>query len=157
MDRRRHWQQHPDRGDTGLKIVGVVAAIGIGLVVLLVGYGEVLDAAQDDPPLDQAVTAPVQDGGPQGELSEQAFQAVETGISKEDLQAQLRPVLALDARILDRYDLRSPETVSATCIYYAGEDLPQEALYRFCFDEDELVDKTFVFSEETTTSLEPVG
>lgn len=156
MDRRSDWQQHPERGDTGWKIVGVVAAIGVALTVLLVGFGELIDSAQEDPPLDQAVTDPLGEEGSSGAISEQAFEAVELGVTKEDLQTQLRPVLTLDARILDRFDLRSPETVSASCLYYEGEDLPQEALYRFCFDQDELVDKTFVFTEEAGTDLEPV-
>ncbi len=59
----------------------------------------------------------------------------------------LRPALPVEGRVLDRYEERSPETVASSCAYYDGEDLAAEEMYRFCFVEDELVDKTVVFPD----------
>jgi len=121
-------------------VVGIAAAVVVVLVAGFLGIGQLVNAGVDP-------EAPVAISD-QGQLTEQTFEDLELGVTKEDLQASLRPVLAVDAAILDRYDLRSPETASASCVYYEGRDLPNEALYRFCFEDDILVDKTFVLQTE---------
>lgn len=131
-----------DGGGTALTLLGVAAAAVVLLVAVFLGIGQLVN--DDDADVPVTASQEVQ----QGELTEQAFEDVELGVTKEDLQASLRPVQPVDAAVLDRYDLRAPETVSASCVYYEGQDLPNEALYRFCFEDDVLVDKTFVLQTE---------
>lgn len=50
----------------------------------------------------------------------------------------------MDAAVLERYQQRSPETPAASCVYFQAE---LEELYRFCFVEDQLVDKTVVLPD----------
>jgi len=143
MSRAQAWRHRSDHGGTALTLLGIAAAVVVVLVAGFLGIGMLVNAG-DDPEAPGTATEEVR----QGQLTEQAFEDVELGVTKEDLQASLRPVLAVDAAILDREDLRSPETASESCVYYQGEDLPNEAVYRFCFQDDVLVDKTFVLQTE---------
>jgi len=139
MSSAEAWRHRNDHGGTTLIVLGIAAAVMVVLVAGFLGIGQLVNGDGREAPV--AISD-------QGQLTEQSFEDVELGVTKEDLQASLRPVLAVDGAILDRYDLRSPETASASCVYYEGRDLPNEALYRFCFEDDVLVDKTFVLQTE---------
>ncbi len=58
----------------------------------------------------------------EGRLSEAAYADVEMGATKEDVLTALRPVLPVDTRVVDRYELRDPQTVAAECVYFDRED-----------------------------------
>lgn len=132
--------QEQKSGNVGLKVAGVLAAVVVAFVLVFVAMGYFAEETLDDGA--QPVTD-VREGG----ISPQTFQAVETGTDKEDLLAELRPALPVEGRVLERYEQRSPETVASSCVYYDGTELPSGELYRFCFEQDVLVDKTVVFPD----------
>ena len=70
----------------------------------------------------------------------------ELGTSKEDVLSALRPVLPVDTRVVDRFERRAPETVSAECVYYDRADGRAGQQFRFCFVDDVLVDKTLLLA-----------
>lgn len=82
----------------------------------------------------------------EGSLEVEAFDAVEIGTPKEEVSTSLRPVLPVDSRIVDRYEGRSPGTVAAECVYYERYGGRAGESFRFCFDEDVLVDKTVLLA-----------
>ena len=101
-------------------------------------FGNVLADAGDDP-------LPVQELR-EGRLSEQVYAAVEVGMTKEDVLAALRPVVPVDTRVVERHELRDPETVAAECVYYDREDGRAGQQFRLCFAEDVLIGKTVILA-----------
>lgn len=82
----------------------------------------------------------------EGSLEIEAFNAVDLGTPREEVLTSLRPVLPVDTRIVDRYEGRAPETVAAECVYYERYGGRAGESFRFCFDEDVLVDKTVLLA-----------
>ncbi len=116
-----------------------VAVLAVGLVLFLV----LGSALRDEVGTDQAVTDVAEES-----VSTQAYREVEIGTSKEQVTQNLLPARPVDTQVLDRYQQRAPETVSSSCVYYESEGGPADDLLRFCFEDDELVDKTVVLPEE---------
>lgn len=117
---------------------GLAVAALIGLIAFLL-LGNLLEETTE--------TRPVEDVE-EGAVSEEAFAAVEVGDTKEDVTTALRPALPVDTRVLSQYELREPETPSSSCVYYETELGEADDLYRFCFVEDELVDKTVILPDQ---------
>jgi len=42
----------------------------------------------------------------------------------------------------------SPETVATSCVYDESEAPPSDDLYRFCLEQDRLVEKTFILPSD---------
>lgn len=123
-------------------LVGVAAAVAV-LVVAFVGIGALVSAGRED---DRALV----DDAPVQRVSAEAYESVELKTPKEEVMAALRPAEPVDVRILDRYEERSPETVASSCVYFDSEGVRVGALYRFCFEDDVLVDKTVVLPADGT-------
>jgi hypothetical protein len=81
-------------------------------------------------------------------VSAEAYDSVRLQAPKEEVLAALMPAQPVDLRVLDRYEQRSPETLSASCVYLDSEGVRVGALHRFCFPEDVLVGKTVVLPKE---------
>lgn len=122
------------RATGSLLVVVAVATLLVGLVLVFVA-AEVLS---DDEPVAEDVRE---------QATEQAYQSVETGMTKEEIQQALLPARPIDVKVLAEYQLREPETPSASCSYYESEGGTADDLYRFCFVDDRLVDKTVVLPE----------
>jgi hypothetical protein len=135
-----------------LAVVGVLAGVVLLAVLVFVGFGALVEEGTDDD-VQAAVQEAVDEGGPV-EVSEEAYARIERGMSKEQVQALLRPARPVDAAELDEYRLREPETVAAECVYYAGPST-RDILYRFCFEEDRLFDKTFVLPDRDGIHVQP--
>lgn len=125
-------------GAVAARLLGLAAAVALALLALFLLLGNVLADAGDDP-------APVEQVR-EGRLSQAAYADVELGERKEDVLTALRPVLPVDTRVVERYELREPETVAAECVYYDREDGRAGQQFRFCFVEDVLVDKTVLLA-----------
>lgn len=134
-----------ESGSVALKVVGVIVAVFLVFALIFIAIGNFAEETLPDEA--QSVTD-VREGA----ITPETFEAVEIGADKEDLLADLRPALPVEGRVLDRYQERSPQTVASSCVYYDGTNLPTEEMYRFCFEEDVLVDKTVVFPNP-----EPLG
>lgn len=81
-------------------------------------------------------------------MPREVYAAVTLGIDKEALTERLLPARPVDTRVLQEYQLRSPQTPASSCVYYRSEGDPPEDLYRFCFEDDRLVDKTVVLPDK---------
>ena len=81
-------------------------------------------------------------------LSEEAYREVALGIDEEALSEALLPVRPVDVRTLGREDLRPSETEASTCVYYETAGGPADDLYRFCLEDDRLVEKTVVLPDD---------
>jgi hypothetical protein len=145
-----------DRGEGGVT-VAVAATFAVVAVAVLVYVLGVAGNADDEPSIDPvlspeagagAQTAPELGRTDEFEVAADAFAEVSIGVDKDTLTQTLRPALPVTTRIIDRYQLRSPETVQASCVYYEAADLGEEVRYRFCFVEDQLVEKTVVLDDE---------
>lgn len=143
-------QERQESRNAAWKVAGVVGAViavlvVVGLLVFLL-LGNVLKDTVDQ-------GAPDVTDLDEGAVSEQEFTDVSLGNPKEDVLRELRPAMPVDSRVLDRYQQRSPETVQSSCVYY--ESVPDgavtDALYRFCFVEDELVAKDLILPDEPST------
>ena len=121
-------------------LVGVAAAIAL-LVVAFVAIGALFTAGSEAD--SSAAEDPLR-----ARVTTEAYEGVELGTPKEDLLAALRPAEPVDVRVLDRYEERSPQTPAASCVYFDAKGVRAGALYRFCFDEDVLVDKTVVLPKD---------
>lgn len=119
----------------------VVAAVVVSLAVFLL-LGNVLNGAVEDERAQQVTDVE------EGKVPQFVYEDVEPGADKEELLAQLRPALPVDARTLARYQERSPETVGSECVYYEAAGGLADDLFRFCFVDDELVDKTVVLPDD---------
>lgn len=120
-------------------IVGVaVGAVVVGLLVFLLGR------ALSDPADD--ASGNVTDVA-EGAVPQDVYDGIEPGADKEQLLERLRPALPVDTRVLARYQERSPETVGSSCVYFEAAGGQADSLYRFCFVEDELVDKTVILPD----------
>lgn len=122
---------------------GVLALAGASAVaVVAFGFlGYTLQGSDDESP--QPVTHLVETP-----VSARAFEAAEIGEQKEDVLASLMPAEPVDARVVARYQERSPETVASSCVYYRTPEDSAEELFRFCFVQDRLVDKTVVLPSD---------
>ncbi|MFP5218290.1 MAG: hypothetical protein ACLGIG_00935 [Actinomycetes bacterium] len=123
------------RGPAALAVAAVV------LVAALVGVVLLADRAGDDD------TPPVTDVQ-EADASDETYAAVETDMAKDEVEELLRPALPVDTRVLERYEDLEPQTPAAECVYYERGGGVAGELYRFCFDEDELVDKTVILPDE---------
>jgi hypothetical protein len=131
---------------------GLVAAAGAAVALAgFVTLGSVVAMGTEDrdpPPADGTVT-----DVEEGKVPATAYRSVSLGASKDAVTEQLLPARPVDSRILDRYEDRSPEAVATSCAYYESEPPPADDLYRFCFEQDRLVEKTFVLPEDD----QPIG
>lgn len=127
-----------DAGATAVRLLAVAGAVAVALVATFLFLGNVLADVGEGP-------VPVQQVR-EGRLSEAAYADVELGATKEDVLTAFRPVLPVDTRVLERYELREPETVSAECVYYDRADGRAGQQFRFCFAEDVLVEKTVILA-----------
>ena len=121
----------------------VAALVVVGLLVFLL-LGNVLNDTVDQ-------EAPEATDVAEGAVSEQDFRDVRLGADKEEVLAALRPAQPVDAQVLDRYQERSPETAQSSCVHYESEGGAADALYRFCFVEDELVAKDLLLPDDPPT------
>ena len=121
-----------------VRLLGVAGAVVVVLVAAFLFLGNVLADVGDEPVRVEEVR--------EGRLSEAAYADVELGAVKEDVLTALRPVLPVDTRVLERYELREPETVAAECVYYDRADGRAGQQFRFCFAEDVLVEKTVILA-----------
>lgn len=105
------------------------------LALLFVGNG--LNESADDTAVDVTDVE-------EGKVPQEVYDDVEPGAEKEELLARLRPALPVDTRVLARYQARSPETVGSSCVYHEAAGGLADDLYRFCFVDDQLVDKNVI-------------
>lgn len=117
-------------------LVGVVTLAAVGVLVF------VLFAQLAQETADEVAVEEVQEGA----LTMEVYEEVELGADKDEVLSDLRPALPVDTRVLDRYESRSPATVAAECVYYERSGGRAGESFRFCFDEDVLVDKTVVLA-----------
>lgn len=133
------------RGTAGstsvLPMLAAITAAVVLVVVAFVGIGALADAGSE-------TDAPTAGDVRVEQVSAEAFESVPLQTPKEEVLAALRPAEPVDLRVLDRYEQRSPETASASCVYFDSEGVRVGALYRFCFREDVLVDKTVVLPKD---------
>ena len=124
----------------GLAAAGVaLGVVALGLVAFL-AMGNLLAASTDD---EQRVTDVAELAVP-----EDVYREITLGIDKEALTERLLPARPVDTRVLERYQSRSPETVASSCVYYEADSRNADSLYRFCFEDDRLVDKTVVLPDD---------
>jgi len=116
-----------------------VGAVVAALLVVFLLFGNVLADLGDEEPV-----AVQQER--EGRLSQAAYESVELGRTKEDVLAELRPVLPVGSRVLDRHEGRDPETVAGECVYFDRGDGRAGQQFRFCFADDVLVEKTVVLA-----------
>ena len=138
---RRPARSRPAAGDAGataVRLLGVAGAVALVVVASFLFLGNVLADVGDEP-------LPVEEVR-EGRLSEAAYADVELGATKEDVLTALRPVLPVDTRVVERYEVREPETVAAECVYFDREDGRAGQQFRFCFAEDVLVEKTVILA-----------
>lgn len=112
----------------GLAVLVLAVVAVLALVVQVAGQGDDDGAVED-----RAVP-----------LSQEAFDAVSVGEPKEEVLSRLEPATPVDSAVLDRFDLREPPAVAAECVYYESEGGPADDVYRLCFADDVLRDKTVV-------------
>lgn len=134
-------ERETERSTAAWKLVAIVVGVLVAVVlVVLIVLGDLL--------ADNVDAEDVATGVDEGAVSAAAYDEVQLGDQKEDVQEALRPALPVDTDVLERYQQRSPETVAASCVFYEAAGGPADALYRFCFSEDRLVDKTAVLPDE---------
>ena len=126
---------------------GLVVAAGAVMALagfVTLGSAIAMGGEEDDPvpPADVQVRDVAE-----GKVPEPAYRAVALGADKDAVTEQLLPARPVDSRVLDRYEERSPETVATSCVYYESEAPPADDLYRFCFEQDRLIEKTFVLPD----------
>jgi hypothetical protein len=127
-----------EAGAVAARLLGAAGAVVVFVLAAFLFLGNVLADAGDEP-------VPVQEVR-EGRLSAAAYADVELGATKEDVLTALRPVLPVDTRVVERYELRDPETVAAECLFFDREDGRAGQQFRFCFHEDLLVDKTVILA-----------
>jgi hypothetical protein len=128
-----------------LALVGLAAAAALLLVVALLGIGALVDAGSEES--SEPLTEPAADVRLE-KVSAQTYESVPLDATKEDVLAALRPAEPVDVSVLDRYDTRSPETLASSCVYFDSEGIRVGALYRFCFSNEVLVDKTVILPRD---------
>ncbi len=122
-------------------VVGALVLVSALVVGVLVAVGTLLDETIEVP-VEQEVTDVAE-----GEVPLETYATVDLGTPKEEVLDLLLPAIPVDAVVLERYDLRSPETPAASCIYFDTVPELADQLYRFCFVEDLLVEKTVVLTD----------
>ena len=127
-----------EAGAAAARLLGAAGAVVASVLAVFLVLGNVLADAGDEPVPAQEVR--------EGRLPQEAYQAVELGATKEDVLTALRPVLPVDTRVLERYEVGAPETVAAECAYFDRADGRAGQQFRFCFAEDVLVGKTVVLA-----------
>jgi hypothetical protein len=110
-------------GRSRLVVGGVVAAT----VVLLAGVG--LRAVLRDAP-----------GQPPQGLSGEAFRGVVLGVDQEALTERFAPIRPVQ---LAKQERRS-RPADTLCLHYPSDERADDVVYRFCFQDDRLVDKAVV-------------
>lgn len=141
-------------GDDGAAGGGglVVAACGVVALAGFVTLGSAVAMGTEERDPAPSAEGQVTDV-PEGKVPERAYRSVSLGARKNAVTKQLLPARPVDSRVLDRYERRAPETVATSCVYYESEAPPADDLYRFCFEQDRLVEKTFVLPEDD----QPIG
>ncbi len=129
----------------------LATALVLGVVVAM---GVLLDETAEDVAVEQEVTDVAE-----GEVPPETYTSVELGAPKEEVLDLLLPAIPVDALVLERYDLRSPETPAASCVFFDTVPELDDQLYRFCFVEDLLVEKTVVLTDAPPgeDAVEPIG
>ena len=123
--------------DAGVSAPTASAVGAIVLVAALVGFLLLTGILERDPPSPQDV---------QGRgVPAATYQDVVLGVDEEALTERLRPEEPLDPRAVGRDPAEAPRGDS--CLYYAARGDAQD-LYRFCFEDDRLVDKAVVVRDE---------
>jgi hypothetical protein len=125
----------PRAGVKALVVLVLVVALGSTAMFLLAG------ALVDD-------TEPAPRTGSATGVTDEDYAAVDVGARKEAVEQLLLPATAVDTAVLEEYALREPATPAASCVYYESQGGTADDLYRFCFAEDRLVDKTVVLPPE---------
>jgi hypothetical protein len=116
----------------------VASALGaLVLVVALVAFLLLSGVLERDPPS-------AQDAEGRG-IPAATYQDVVLGVDEEALTERLRPEEPLDPRAVGRDPRETPRGDS--CLYYAARGDARD-LYRFCFEDDRLVDKSVVVRDE---------
>ena len=144
------------RGEQGIAgtvlLVLITAVVAVAVLTYYLGVvveddgdvGELADAGEVGEVGEQVEVTDVEEG----QVPRELFSAVTLGVDKETLTKRLQPARPVDARVLEEYQTRSPETPASSCVYYRSEGRPRDELYRFCFEEDRLVDKAVVLPDE---------
>jgi hypothetical protein len=118
-------------------VLGAVGAVVAVLVVVFLLFGQLAQLGSDDVAVQEIR---------EGSLTADAYEAVQLGAVKEDVLLELRPVLPVDTRVVDRYEQREPATVAGECVYYERYGGRTGELFRFCFEQDVPVDKTVLLA-----------
>lgn len=142
VEDRHATPRHPgarerDRGAGLAWVLGGVAAVAVVVLGVFLIFSQLAQETTDEVAVQEVR---------EGSLEIEAFDAVEVGTPKEEVLTSLRPVLPVDTEVVDRYEGRSPETVAAECVYYERYGGRAGESFRFCFDEDVLVDKTVLLA-----------
>lgn len=127
-----------DDGGALAWILGGVAGLVVVLVAVFVLFGELAQFGADEPVDVDEVR--------EGSLTVEQYEAVDLGAQKEELLTELRPAMPVDTRVIDRFEGREPETIAAECVYYERSGGRAGEQFRFCFDEDVLVDKAVLLA-----------
>ncbi len=135
-------------------VVGALVLISALVLGVVVAMGALLDETTEDVVVEQEVTDVVE-----GEVPPETYASAELGTPKEEVLNLLLPAVPVNALALERYDLRSPETPAASCVYFDTVLELADQLYRFCFIEDLLVGKTVVLTNASPGEevVAPVG
>jgi hypothetical protein len=121
------------RCDAGVSAPAASALGALVLVVALVAFLLLSGVLERDAPS-------AQDEQGRG-IPAAAYQDVVLGVDREALTQRLRPEEPLDPRAVGRDPAETPRGDS--CLYYVALG-DAEDLYRFCFEDDRLVDKSVV-------------
>lgn len=131
-----------DRKRTGGGRRGAAIAVTVGVVLsgIVVVVALLASRVGDDDP---GTSPTVVQGVP-----EDVYADITPGAAKEDVLRSLLPAEPLDTDVLAEYRAREPETPAAECVYFESDGGTADDRYRFCFVDDELVDKTVILPPE---------
>lgn len=136
-------QERPKRNRAaGWLVAGLVLVPALVALAAFLLLGNVLEETAEP-------VAPVTDDVEEGQVSSELFDDAELGSTKERVTQLLLPARPVDTRVLAEYQQREPETPASSCVYYEAEPGVADALFRFCFVEDELVDKTVILPDDS--------
>lgn len=124
---------------TGRRPSGALLAVVVLVAAVLVGGVAVFALAESTTDDDPRATTSMS-----GRVSDEDYADVQTGMMKREVEQLLLPATAVDVTVLDEYELREPDAPSAACVYYESAGGTADDVYRFCFEEDRLVDKTVI-------------
>jgi hypothetical protein len=132
-----------DTGAAGKMVAIVVGGVLLVALVVALAVGNLLNSGDDDVLPQDEVTDVTE-----GALPPEVYRGITVGIDKEALTERVLPVRPVDSAVLDRYQTRSPEGIESSCVYYKAQGGDPDDLFRFCFEDDRLVDKSVVVPDE---------